>query len=78
MKRQFGTLCICAVGASMVLELRYTFLKGKVKAQRGLEPPRPSLFLPLFSGVRRSGILRSSSVEGSRNSSSGQEPLCFQ
>jgi hypothetical protein len=49
MKRQFGTLCICAVGASTVLELRYTFLKRRAKAKRGLEPPRPSLFLPLFT-----------------------------
>jgi hypothetical protein len=37
------------VGASTVLELRYTFLKRRAKAKRGLEPPRPSLFLPLFT-----------------------------
>jgi hypothetical protein len=49
MKKQFGTLCICAVGASTLLELRYTFLKRRVKAQWGLEALRPSLFLPLFT-----------------------------
>jgi hypothetical protein len=46
MKRQFGTLCICAGRDSTVLELRYTFLKRRAKAQRGLELPRRSLFLP--------------------------------
>jgi hypothetical protein len=33
----------------MVLELGYTFLMPRAKAQRGLEQPRPSLFLPLFT-----------------------------
>jgi hypothetical protein len=28
---------------------RHTFLKWRAKAQRGLEPPRLSLFLPLFT-----------------------------
>jgi hypothetical protein len=65
MKRQFGTLCICAVGASTVLELRYTFLKRRAKAKRGLEPPRPSL-LPLFTEVRGSGLLRTSPFGHSR------------
>jgi hypothetical protein len=38
----------------------------------------PAAFAAIYQTVSRRLILRRSSVEGSRNSSSRQEPLCFQ